>query len=401
MIRPSSLWAFSFGSNPPGLVLARQDCASLYILNHTAQFLWDLFCSSQNLAPSELSAAYASHFGIPLSQAESDVSETLHAWSQSLLSDGPTPTKTHAKTGQAFSPQEPRSTPLSTLSFTLGCASFCLRVHDPAVVAEFQPRFAHITTSVTAEAAHDRHTFAIFRADGRDTNEPIILRNLASNFLATAPDATVARVLLVQEIARLAQTPTIPDWLAILHAAALAHPVTNQAIILPAATGSGKSTLSAALLHSGLRFLSDDSAALTTSGTLLPIPGALMLRTGSWPILQSLFPNIPDLPIHDRYHEPVRYLTPPAADAVNLTPALPKAIVFPVRHSGPHPASFNQINSLQALVSLQKAGFWVPHTQPSIAAFLSWFLSVPAYEFQYSSLSDAVLSLTDFLGFPG
>lgn len=223
-------------------------------------------------------------------------------------------------------------------------------------------------------------------SDGVSTN---IFRDSA--FFGSAPNAAVARTLVLQELARLAHGPD-SQWLAILHAAALAYPASNRAILFPAATNSGKSTLTAALLHSGLRLLSDDSAAVLTTNHILPLPFALMLREGSWPALRPYFPELSSAPIHNRYGDLVRFL-PPSPKTTSVSAATPEFLVFvdyQREDAKRGPGGLLPLDPLQTFYELQKSGFWVPHTRSAIAAFVAWVQSLRAYRLTYSQLPDAV-----------
>jgi hypothetical protein len=208
-------------------------------------------------------------------------------------------------------------------------------------------------------------------------------------------------VLFLEEVARLVHNPSA-EWRVILHAAALAHAVTNHAIILAAPTGCGKSTLTAALLHSPafvpdstpLRLLSDDSAAVTTDNKLLALPFALMLRSGSWPVLQPSIPEVAELPTVNRFGEPVRFLPP----AVSFEPAIPKHLVFVNYRPDVPDAQLEPLDPFSALVHLQKSGFWVPHDPTALSAFVSWISALPSYELTYSALPQAISTLNQLLG---
>ncbi|HZU80351.1 MAG TPA: hypothetical protein VE991_10590, partial [Acidimicrobiales bacterium] len=58
-------------------------------------------------------------------------------------------------------------------------------------------------------------------------------------------------------------------------------------VIVPAPSGGGKSTLVAGLVGAGCAYLSDEIAAVTAEGILLPYPKPIALRPGA----QSLFPQ--------------------------------------------------------------------------------------------------------------
>lgn len=64
----------------------------------------------------------------------------------------------------------------------------------------------------------------------------------------------------------------------VLHAGAVAIPDDGRAVVLPGPSGTGKSTLTAAAVTAGWRYLSDEHAALDlTSGRAVPLPKPLDL----------------------------------------------------------------------------------------------------------------------------
>jgi len=366
---PASTWDFSInpspaGSGEPGLVVSRPDFPGLFILNSSARFIWAglHLGGPQNF----LAERFAENFGIPFSQASSDVASTLDAWSQNLLAPS------RATQSVAFPPLPSQS----SFSFSCGCdvnfKHFQLLASDADFIHEIQPRLAHLAAS----SSTPDFTFHVFRQQDLFW----VFRGEAS--LCAEPLVSTARSILLEEIARLAYDA---DWLAILHAAACSNG--RQCVILPAPTNSGKSTLTAALMHSGLQILSDDSAPLDRrSRQIFPLPFALMLRSGSWPLLDPFFPELSTLPIHTRFGDPVRFLPPPA---IHPQPAPAKCLCF-VQFEPGAPVRLQPLSPFDSLCALQKSGFWVPHTRDSIAAFLAWYQSLPAYQLTYSDLSQAV-----------
>jgi hypothetical protein len=367
---PASTWDFEIdpspaGSGESGLVVSRPDFPGLFILNSSARFIWAglRLGGPQNL----LAERFAKNFGIPFSQASSDLASTLDAWSHNLLAPS------QATQSVASPPPLPsRSSFPFSCGYVLNSKHFLLLASDPDFSHEIQPRLAHLAAS----SPTPDFTFHVFRQDDLFW----VFRGEAS--LCAEPLVSTARSILLEEIARLAYGV---NWLAILHAAACSNG--RQCVILPAPTNSGKSTLTAALMHSGLQILSDDSAPLDRhSRQIFPLPFALMLRSGSWPLLDPFSPELSALPIHSRFGDPVRFLPPPA---IHAQPVPAKCLCF-VQFQPGAPPRLQSLSPFESLCALQKSGFWVPHTRPSIAAFLAWYQSLPAYQLTFSDLYQAV-----------
>jgi hypothetical protein len=347
------------------LIVSRPDFSSLFILNCTARFIWN---SLQDGGSKQgLIERFANHFGIPFEQAASDVALTLDAWSRTLLS----PVRATQYVAPPSPPPESRHS--SSSDYALGLKHFRLVTHDPEFTAEIQPRLAHLA----ATRQPPDFIFRVFR------HEDVFWVFCGEASIGCDPNVSVARIILLEEMARLARPGT--DWLAVLHAAACAS--NGQCVILAAATNSGKSTLTAALMYSGLKILSDDSAALDRQTLqIVPLPFALMLREGSWPVLSPYFPELNSSPTFYRNGDHVRFLPPSNALA---QPAAAKSLVF-VQFEPGAPARLQPLTTFESLLCLQKSGFWVPHNRESIGEFLSWVQSLPAYTLTYSQLSDAI-----------
>jgi hypothetical protein len=87
----------------------------------------------------------------------------------------------------------------------------------------------------------------------------------------------------------------------------------GQCLLLPAIAGSGKTSLTAGLLHAGWRYLSDETAPIAPDTLRVrPVPLALASKPGAWPLLSPFFPEIESLRTHLRVDgKHVRYLAPP------------------------------------------------------------------------------------------
>jgi hypothetical protein len=141
-------------------------------------------------------------------------------------------------------------------------------------------------------------------------------------------------------------------------------------------------------MHSGMYVLSDDSAAIDRqTAQVVSLPFALMLREGSWPILSSYIPELHAAPTFYRNGDYVRFLPPHDHRMIGAAPA--QCLLFAHYQPG-IPAQVRTLTTLEALLTLQQSGFWVPHDRESIAQFLCWLQSLPAHQLTYSNLSDAI-----------
>ena len=84
--------------------------------------------------------------------------------------------------------------------------------------------------------------------------------------------------------------------------------------LLPAASGSGKSSLTAALSRAGFDYFSDEIALLEEPAlTVRPIPLAVCVKSTGWDLMAPFFPELRSLKSHHRADDKiVRYVPPPS-----------------------------------------------------------------------------------------
>jgi hypothetical protein len=359
---PIEFWQFPLEE---ALVLARPEIQGLFLLNPTSKKIW--FAYQRGVPVHSLAQQFAVEFDIPVSQAAHDIHSTLDIWSKGLLlGKGPV---VESPVFSSFANHKP-----SFIGhYRLNGKQFQLEIADEAFVEEIVPRLAHLVSVNWPPTA----TFQVARIGGQ-----LKLFN-DGNFFAEESEPSAARAVLLQELARVAEPGS--DWLTILHAGACG--TETGCVIIPAETNVGKTTLTAALMHSRLYFLSDDSAAIDRNTMrVAPMPFALMVREGSWSVLNSRFPELASAPIFERNGWRVRFLAPPENALGSGVPA--KCLLF-IEYRRGAVTSLEPLTAFESLLRLQKSGFWVPHDRDSIAVFLSWIQSIPAYQAVYSDLDEA------------
>jgi HprK-related kinase A len=138
------------------------------------------------------------------------------------------------------------------------------------------------------------------------------------------------------------QAPAVLEWginlvialryhcFLMLHAAVVERE--GFALVLPAAPGSGKTTLCAALIHRGWRLLSDEFG-IVRPGTIdfLPIPRPMPLKNESIPLIQDFAPEASWGPVIPNTRKgTIRHLRPSRADIdQSAVPAPLRWVVFP------------------------------------------------------------------------
>ncbi len=351
MVDFNNYWTFPVPGKDFVLVFA-SDWEGLLLLNPTASWIW------QNAKLANLPHAYSNEFGISLAQAEEDIRLTFESWS-------------HWKPPPIPAVPATLDIPSGTAQYSVGDSAFYISFATAGIAEELIPRLEQIELKRPSETVRPVHSFHLC-----ETPEgTAIYRD--GDHIATEALVTGARAVLLQELTRLA----VPgrEFNAILHAGAVGNQ--DRCVILAGASFSGKSTLCAALMQSGLLCYSDDSACLTTDFEVAGMPFALSLREGSW----HLFPHL----------ERPRFM-PSNLNGTSPT-APPVALIFVDYRPDAVATTFEPVAMFDALVALQESGFWVEHSKPAITAFLDWISRLPIYRLRYSKINEAIAQVHSLL----
>lgn len=184
----------------------------------------------------------------------------------------------------------------------------------------------------------------------------------------------------------------------LLHAGTLA--LGDRAVIMAATPGSGKSTLSAALMLRGFRLLSDEFGVLDPkTGNLLPMLKPVALKNRSIDVIRSFSDDAWLGPTFKATRKgDVAHLAPDEASVSAVRqPAKPALVIFPKYDLGAE-LSLKPQAPEQAFARLAFNSFNYALLGPiSFAAVADVAASCPAYELRYSRLEDAVRCLQDLL----
>lgn len=184
----------------------------------------------------------------------------------------------------------------------------------------------------------------------------------------------------------------------LLHAGTLA--LGDRAVIMAATPGSGKSTLSAALMLRGFRLLSDEFGVLDPeTGNLLPMLKPVALKNRSIDVIRSFSDDAWLGPTFKATRKgDVAHLAPDEASVSAVRqPAKPAVVIFPKYEAGAE-LSLKPQAPEQAFARLAFNSFNYALLGPiSFAAVADVAASCPAYELRYSRLEDAVRCLQDLL----
>jgi hypothetical protein len=178
----------------------------------------------------------------------------------------------------------------------------------------------------------------------------------------------------------------------VFHAAAAVAP--GGAVLLPAASNAGKSTLVAGLVASGLGYLSDEAIAVDLPDRLLPFPKAISLDRGSW----ALFPAVPQAPEDEtfelhRRHVPAERFSPGAAAAT--TPV--RWIVCP-RYVPDAPVQVEQVPPGDVFPTLLEQCFHLGAAPDAARQVATLVESCETWRVVAGDLADAVAAVRSIVG---
>jgi hypothetical protein len=300
------------------------------------------------------------------------------SWMQAGLLTAPKHVRSRKATAAAPAPPEVSF----ALDITISCGGPALRLRceEPPLAA----LLAEVLRPALSRAAPQAGTLDLTGADGAYQCWS------DGRLIWSCGPWPLARRNTLREV--LVRTVPEPPVAALLHASTVV--LKGRAVVLAGDTGSGKSTLAAALVGNGAQLIADDLTPLLPDGRVQPVPLALSLKEGSWPLLTRFFPAVDRLPVLEGRHPKVLYLWP-GAECTAINQLQPTAIVFPTHVVGAHTtrASMSPRECLQQLITtdtqLEAApgalGVQVPGALAALARFAE---ETPAVALTYDRLED-------------
>jgi HprK-related kinase A len=182
--------------------------------------------------------------------------------------------------------------------------------------------------------------------------------------------------------------------LLMLHAAVVERD--GQAIIFPAWPGHGKSTLCAALIHSGWRLLSDEFGLVRPEdGKLLPLPRLIPLKNESIDVIRRFRPDAIIGPSFFKTRKgTVAHVRPPEESIQRgQEPAEPRWLIFP-RWAAEAPLTLEPIPKSEAFLMVATNAFNYEVLDTSAFRLVTDMVrACDCYSFRYSNLDEAVTAL--------
>ncbi len=360
------------------LVVLLEGSDRIHILNPLATFIWKSL--AQGYTPQTLSEEIARVFKIPTTQALSDIHNIIRMCTQQ--NDDVPPENTNPA-GDTLAPNLPRISnkpwvPATERHYKFPRFRIKVRSHSPGIITHLDNLLP--AALVTGHAPPD-HSIDIMEHQGQH----LLLKK--GNIVYSAATEQEAAVLAFREIAETACHRE--NWLAILHAAGVAWQ--GQGLIMPARGGSGKTTLTAALITQGFQYINDDVIPIERGSTsLISIPTSLCIKQGSWEILKGWHPKLSSIQAYGRNHQEVKYL--PVEPTNWASPEIPARHLLIPDYQPSASTTIETIPPTAGLRAIIEGDSLLhrPLTAKDIAYLTSWIDSLRCYHLIYSSLDEAV-----------
>ena len=177
----------------------------------------------------------------------------------------------------------------------------------------------------------------------------------------------------------------------IIHAAVVEK--NGLAAILPAPPGSGKSTLTAGLVLSGWRLLSDELTLIDRkTGLIHALPRPVSLKNESIPLIRAFRPDVfINRASHDTAKGTVAHMRPPKASVQRQhEPARPGWVIFPKWAAGAATELVPR-SKAQTFMFLAQNAFNYSHLgADGFRAGTALVAQTACYDFRYSRLDEAI-----------
>ena len=178
------------------------------------------------------------------------------------------------------------------------------------------------------------------------------------------------------------------------HAGAVA--INGRIAVLPGSAGSGKTSLTAALISSGFQYLSDDLLLMSEDLAIEGVPFALCIKDTGVAAIEPYHPDVAALALHHRHDgKKVRYLPPPPAAFKKESPLrLPASwVIFP-KYSPEGQTTLAPLSKSKALRRLMKTcTLALPLTHGQVRTFVRWLETLKCYDLQVTSLAEGVAAV--------
>ncbi|WP_339137092.1 MAG: hypothetical protein WGN25_03850 [Candidatus Electrothrix sp. GW3-4] len=375
------------------LVLLNPDRQRLHLLNPLARSVYEAL--EAGLLPDEITREIAGSRGESLQSTRSELDRLFHHWYQQGLTTnsrdvwGEHPDLSEEEKrryrGQVRCPticDEECDKGSGEGVFCLYDLVFRIRGGNSGLWRQILALYGHLRGD--SEQGKEETCFALSREAG------IYVLIQDNQIVSEVDDSEAAVLALTFEIAELWRRRR-DEGLFIAHAAGVGRK--KSCFLLPAKGGSGKSTLTAALLKDGFFYLSDEIIpVLRDSGHAIAHPFCLHIKQGSLDVLRPMYPTLDRLQQYPWGATTLRFLPPPSFHQQVTRKTWPVAqIIFP-QYQEKTETKLQLISPVEALQHLIEAGciLKTPLHPETVAELVDWIQQRPAYTLRYSCLHDAI-----------
>ncbi len=355
----------------------------IYALNTTATYVW---CQlEEGVSPAAIATAMSATFGFADSEAERHVADILAQWRTLGLLQGANPREPEVPAPPALEadgglPPFAAVPSAERRHYALLDHRVEVRCNEPAQIEWVHTAIAHLAV---ATAPADSLVDIVATRDGH-----LIYLDQSPFCRCARYDqlAPIVKGLIWQLSLRGA------DYFLNIHAGVVSDG--RACTLLPAAPGSGKSSLTAALCRAGFKYFSDEVALLSESTfQAVPVPLSMCFKREGWDLMTPYYPELADLKTHHRGDgKVVRYLSPPADMRPTSNAAQPvRRLIFP-RYAADAETALEPIGKVAALHRMMDECLAIPAplNVERVKAMVDWAAGVECYALPMSSLDDAV-----------
>jgi hypothetical protein len=369
-----------------GAVLFSERREELHSLNTSATFVW---CAMEEGMPrDDIAIALQRTFSISPDEARRYVADSFAQWHSLGLLDGaeaeeperPQPVPAAGGADVSQMPPYPERAPVFAEERRYGLLGigFVVRLETRVADDWVHPILAHLATATdpvgaTVDVLASGASYVVY-LDRRP-----VLTATSIDALAPLVKAVIWSIVVKRR-----------QFLFYIHAGVVG--VDGSCLLLPAAPGSGKSSLTAALAHSGYVYFSDEVALLEeASFRVAPMRLPLCVKSTGWDLIARYYPALGAMPAHRRVDgKIVRYLPPPGeqppADGWPVS-----RLIFPRYREG-EPTILRPLARVEALQRLMGECLAIPVRldHGRVRGLIDWMKSIDCYDLTMSSLDEAV-----------